>query len=376
MLSHTVPKKLLEQFAYYNPHKRSLWLWRYEKGRQPYPHASPKSATRIDGHFATAEDPAKEAELERRLNAEIEEPVTKFLSEIGKPDYIASQVHRRQLTLYVSLLFLRSEARRKAAAHTQEIFKKTVETFIRNEDQIRTVAAKWSIDLLLARKIRSGLVTTKMVADGLRKQIDSLGPTKARNSYVRMVERAILEIDVPMMNGEWRYLRTSPDNPFVLSDAPVVTWERHDKALSYGLGFHRSDIEVLLPVSPLLCLHILPAVTRTRPVVDPSVAEVNTAQAAFATRHCFSNVNSPVIDALLQPSFGNAEIGVRSFTIWHRNFEQSLYSTLMGAPVPFGESDINPIDGSAIFENPLGQLRPSAVFQAGNSLIKNPAYIR
>ena len=35
MLSHTVPKKLLEHFAFDDPVTRSKRLWRYEKGRPP-----------------------------------------------------------------------------------------------------------------------------------------------------------------------------------------------------------------------------------------------------------------------------------------------------------------------------------------------------
>jgi hypothetical protein len=35
MLSHTVPRKLLEHFAFDDPVTRSKRLWRYQKGRPP-----------------------------------------------------------------------------------------------------------------------------------------------------------------------------------------------------------------------------------------------------------------------------------------------------------------------------------------------------
>jgi hypothetical protein len=60
MLSHTVPRKLLEQFAYDDPVTRSKRLWRYQKGRAPWPKASPKSATRWDRHFADPANAGKE----------------------------------------------------------------------------------------------------------------------------------------------------------------------------------------------------------------------------------------------------------------------------------------------------------------------------
>lgn len=121
-----------------------------------------------------------------------------------------------------------------------------------------------------------------------------------------------------------------PTNPFIISDAPVVTWERlSDGQFSYGMGFHGANVEVLLPISPLVCLHIQPDVERTRPSVRPSVSEVNAAEAAFAARFCFSNVESSVIDGIVQENFGKAELGVRGFTVWHRNYETAMFDILM-----------------------------------------------
>jgi len=331
MQSHTVPKKLLEQFAYYDPITKSLRLWRYEKGRAPFAKASPKTATRIDGHFWHPDDPAKETELETRLNDEFENPVNRFLFEIAQPGYVETGLHRQQLTFYVTLLFLRSEARRKASGHTLDVMRIAVEKFLNNERQLRTVAAKWSIDLLLSGKMRSGLVTPNDVIKVARSvQADTTAADEIRRSYVRTVEIAMSEVDERLMTGHWNYLRTEPGNPFVISDAPVVTWERLDNGLlSYGLGFHRPNVEVFLPISPLVCLHILPNVKRTRNVLPASVAAINAAQAAFASRYCFTNVNSLELDQVLQPAFGAAELGVKSFTVWHRNYDESIYDLLM-----------------------------------------------
>jgi hypothetical protein len=64
MLSHTVPRKLLEHFAYDDFVTKSKRLWRYQKDRPPYGRAAPISATRWDGHFADPDNAAKEAEIE------------------------------------------------------------------------------------------------------------------------------------------------------------------------------------------------------------------------------------------------------------------------------------------------------------------------
>jgi hypothetical protein len=131
-----------------------------------------------------------------------------------------------------------------------------------------------------------------------------------------MIEGAMLNIDGKLLAGDWKCLRTVPTKPFIISDAPVVTWERlTNRHFSYGMGFHRANVEVLLPISPLVCLHIQPDVQRVRPAARPSIGEVNAAQAAFAGRFCFSNIDSSWIDQIVQQNFGKAELGVRAFTV-------------------------------------------------------------
>jgi hypothetical protein len=331
MQSHTVPRKLLEQFAYDDPLTGSRRLWRYEKGLRPYWKASPRTATRIDRHFVDPGDATKEAELETRLNREFEEPVSSFLFEISNPSFVPSDLRRRQLTFYVTLLFNRSEARRKASGHLQKVSEHALKLFLENESQVLTVAANWSIDLLLSGRIRSGMVTREQVITTARACAEEFSPDiRAQKSYVRMIENAMLNIDGKLLAGEWNYLRTVPSRPFIISDAPVVTWERlANGQFSYGMGFHRANVEVLLPISPLVCLHIQPDVERVRPAIPPSVTEVNAAQAAFAGRFCFSNIDSPWIDQIVQQNFGKAELGVRAFTVWHRNYETAIFDILM-----------------------------------------------
>jgi hypothetical protein len=329
MRSHTVPRKLLEQFAFFHPKKLSLWLWRYEKNRAPTPNASPKSATRVPKHFSHPDDASKEAQIERRLNDEFETPVNKFLFKITHPGFVATTDQRRQLAFYVTLLFMRSEARRKASAHTQEIIRKSIDSFLANGDQILTVATCWNITLI--NQGHRPLITVSQVIQWAReaRQQTTLRMQEQR-SYLNLIEGNMQTVDEPLMRGEWRYLRTIPDRPFVISDAPVATWVRSERdTLSYGQGFHRANVEVFLPVSSETCLHILPDVERTRSVMQPSVEDINAAQSAFATRYCFTNINSQEIDRILQGSFGKAEIGTRSFTLWHRNYTDTYYELLL-----------------------------------------------
>jgi len=242
MKSHTVPCKLLEQFSYLDTRTKSLRLWRYEKNLQPYPKASPRTATRIDGHFNHPDIAAKEEELESRLNREIEMPVNQFLFQIRGQSFVRTDERRRQLTRYLTLLFNRSNARREASQHFQHVTVGAVNTFLSNERQVLTVAAKCSIDLLLSGKIQRGLVTAEIVCDAARSLLRNYETERSRQArYAESIERAMSYFDEAVYSGEWRYLKTSPRDPFILSDAPVVTWERLDDpdALSYGIGFQR-----------------------------------------------------------------------------------------------------------------------------------------
>ncbi len=323
MESHTVPRKLLEQFAYDDAVTGSKRLWRYEQARPPYKKASPRTATRISRHFSDPEDATKESEIEERLNREFEEPVNRFLFEISDPCFIPTDERRRQLTFYVTLLFQRSIARRQASTHLQEVFEHVVELFIGNERQVLTVAAKWSLEL-------GCLVTKDQVIKMARAYSgERFKAVNAQRSYVGMIQKVMSELDREPFSGEWNYIRTVPTDPFIISDAPVVTWQRiHDGALSYGLGFHRADVEVLLPISPVVCLHIQPDVKRSSAALRPTVREVNAAQAAFALRSCFSNLGSTEIDRIFQENVRKAEMGVNCFTVWHRNYDTAIYDIL------------------------------------------------
>lgn len=135
--------------------------------------------------------------------------------------------------------------------------------------------------------------------------------------------------DGALLHGEWNILRTDSD-AFVIGDAPVVTWERTElNTLLFGQGFARPNVEVFLPVAPNACLYVLPAVKRTRMARCPHPTEINMAEASFATRRCFANINNAELDQLLQPHFGNTRLGETGFTLNHRDFRNTMFEILM-----------------------------------------------
>jgi Protein of unknown function (DUF4238) len=132
-----------------------------------------------------------------------------------------------------------------------------------------------------------------------------------------------------MRRGEWRIIRTDPSEPFILSDTPVVTWERLEEGFNFGLGFERPNLEVIVTVSPSACLHILPDVQRTRPVVTPTTSEVNITHIKFAYEACFADRKSDEIDKLVQENICTLKMGVNVFTLFHRNFDDKFLDFMM-----------------------------------------------
>jgi hypothetical protein len=331
MKSHTIPKKLLEQFAFYDTATDSLRLWRYEKGRAPFKKAPPKGATVIPGHFSDPRDANKELELETRLAREVEEPVNEFLGTLGYNTFVFSPAHVRQLTTYISLLFTRSKARQLATRQLVDIKIESMRNLLANEEQLSKIAAKWTMDIIEDGHQLRRLVTKEEVAEMTRELIEEhLSDDQLQHDYAGAVERMMANPDETMAAGAWGIIRTEPDNPFVIGDAPVVTWERTDQnRLIYGQGFSRSNVEVLLPVSPTACLHVLPAVRRTRQPLTPATQEVNRAQASFATQHCFTNIHCDKLDSDLQPCFGRVRLGINAFSFRHRDFSDTMFNLLM-----------------------------------------------
>ena len=192
MRSHTVPKKLLEQFAYIDTKTKSLRLWRYEKGWRPYWKASPETATVIDGIFADPRDGEKEAELEHQLNCEFEDPVHQFIQQAGYRTFVPSRVHIIKLTAYVSLLFHRSKARRAATRQLLDVIVESCQSLLGNEEQLRLIAGKWTLDIIQDGHLLNRIVSVNEVRSSVQKMIDDqVAADQLQHTYSGTMERAM-----------------------------------------------------------------------------------------------------------------------------------------------------------------------------------------
>lgn len=329
--SHAVPKRLLRAFSYHDVKTNSPRLWRYEKGRKPYWKASPDKATAVEGHFADPADASIEREIEQRLACEIEDPVNQFIDDMSDPLFVPTDEQRRRLTRYVTLLLVRSEARRAASSHDVGIRRASINMFLATEQQILTVAAHWNIQIVLSGGTPDPLMTRKDVIDVAKHHLkNKSSAVSAQQSYVRTMTEALTGFNDAMCHGSWSLIATKADNPFILGDNPVVTWARlFFGKLNYGEGYSRPDVEILLPISPLTCWHILPKVPRSRRILNPTVNEINVAEAKFARRACFANVQHPGIDKIVQEHISTIRLGQNAGTAWHQLERHPFYDFMM-----------------------------------------------
>jgi len=332
MKSHTVPRRLLRQFSYFDATTKSERLWRYQKGKPPSPKASPKTAARVDGHFENPIDAAQEALIEQRLANEVEGPVNRLFDGLNDPAFTFTEDRRRPLTRYITLLFNRSMARRNATQHIISVRNYALQQFLQNDVQLMTVATHWNLDAFF-RGLNFGRLFTPTDVAGAAVRYIAADPTGSslQESYSQSIIHAMTQFDEAMFLGEWRRIYTSPDKPFIVSDAPVITWTRNRQgSLAYGAGFNTQNVEVILPISPTTCLHMLPNVRRSESPMVPTVDDVNAAQAAYATASCFCNIGSQEIDAIVQSRISTVVLGENVFTVWHMPYQNLVYDILMG----------------------------------------------
>lgn len=230
------------------------------------------------------------------------------------------------------MLFARSIGRQAASEVHAKTKLDALRNLLTNEDRLAQVAHQRTQELIEQGVWLTRPVTKRDVRESIKKQIaEHSRPDEAQRDYIQALESMMTFPDESMLNGTWRVITTYAAHPFVIGDAPVVTMERTEgNRLYFGIGFARPNVEVFLPVSPTACIHVLPRVKRTRQVQPPSVVEVNMAEAAFATKHCFGNINNSEIDAVLQPEFGKVRLGITGFNTHHIDHNQVLFDILMG----------------------------------------------
>lgn len=260
-----------------------------------------------------------------------------FMDEICDPGLILTDERKLALTRYIFMLFQRSRARRSSQGPMAAVGASAFTAFLNDSKQLATVAAHLNMEALAQRRrFSEGLITPEHVAKRVKNMMRLHNtPDALQRSYVEGIKNQMSHVDPLLRASEWRWVRTTPNDPFMLSDSAVITFARAaDGKLNYGMGFHEPNVEVALPMSPTVCLHLLPAVANRRPAQSPITREINWGQAGYAFEHCCCNADFAHLDTIMQENGGEFEMGTKTYTLPHENYDNHVCDILMGIGKP------------------------------------------
>ena len=208
MKSHTVPRFLLDQFAYDDPVTKSRRLWCYEKGKPAFRGISPKTATRIEGHFADPANAKREAEMEARLNQEFENPVHQFLPLFRFQTFAPSRLQMRQMTRYITLLWNRSQNRRGGTKEQTAISIELTCGYIADERKLERIAGRWTMEMLRLGVKLDRAVSPAEVRESAEKMITTMQTEEhQQTTYVDSMERAMEVTEPALESGDWNVVQ-------------------------------------------------------------------------------------------------------------------------------------------------------------------------
>lgn len=187
------------------------------EGRLPWGFASPTSATRIEHHFADPADTEREEKLETRLNEEFENPVHQFLGQLRYRTFALSRLHVRQLTRYVTLLFNRSDNRRKATKEQVAVGIESMRSLLAKQEQLVQLAERWTFEIIRLGHPLQRPVTVDEVRLSVEKIIANMQTEEhLQTTYVDSMERAMAFLDEGLDNGQWNIMHITPEVPFLI----------------------------------------------------------------------------------------------------------------------------------------------------------------
>jgi len=152
--------------------------------------------------------------------------------------------HIKALTGYLTMLFTRSRARRAASQGQADVTIDALRSILSDEQRLSEVIAKLTMEVI-DRGLAVRMVTREEVVAAIENTIaEHSVADEAQRRYIQTVETMMAFADVNMLNGDWVIIHAEPEKPFVIGDAPVVTWERTENdVLNFGQGFARPNVE-------------------------------------------------------------------------------------------------------------------------------------
>jgi len=272
MGQHSVPRRYLRNFEL-SGHPNCIWL--YDKnGSRPRVANISKVAQQRSFY-----DPA----VERELAEGVEQPANKVIQKL-RDGRLLSESERRELALYLAVMLMRVQERRKrATAMLPGVLDSVIK---RAREDIVAVGISSDIEQSVIERILARLEVLHATyaadpPDVVRNRIKSPWPPKA-----------IFEILYEMT---WRVLKSSGPSFFLTSDNPAFFF--------LGLGLGTPEAEFCMPLSTTHAIH---ASWQTAPEklvfieeLQPVVKEINRRIASAATRFVFYHEHTEWIQVLL-----------------------------------------------------------------------------
>jgi hypothetical protein len=253
--SHVLPARLLSEFGTpladaHDPGDRRRWkVWTYTPDGEP---KSRSVSTCFENGFYSYVDEQgnRNHDHEFRMAEHIEGPFNELLPLFKSNLYVVCNSHSRIIAKYFANLFNRSHQRRSASFSLQRNSLEALKQMVSDQKLLRQLAVAYS--LVLGKPVSLSSIRESML-NIYNDQSDEKNQTQFMRNLVRY-EDDLADI----LTGKPYGLLQAPEGiEFVLADTGVITRQVLPNGLVVtGVGFAKSDVHALLPITPQLCIQI------------------------------------------------------------------------------------------------------------------------
>lgn len=154
-------------------------------------------------------------------------------------------------------------------------------------------------------------------ADDLKRAVTEIRAAMDANPsfyHVSALPNRMRIIAQPLLTRAWHTIEAPPDNYFLMSDCPVLTFEVRDGRPYPGAGFAKENAVVMLPVGPRHIFVASPHHLGWRQVQTISgVRNINRLIVQFAHRNVYANFESEEVRALVNDEIDGIIFGKNAF---------------------------------------------------------------
>lgn len=305
--NHYVPQFYLGGFA--DPQrsagskKRRLWV--YERGKSP--RLSTPENEAFENDFYAFEDVFGERHSIEGQISQIESRAAPVLRKSSDPDHLFSERERYEMSLFVSLMFVRGQMGRELISRSLGLaMKKQLQQMADNGPHFKGLWER-------RRKGAAGPSSEEARDFILGGDYEVLQKDVGFN--LRIMVEAWDHLSPILFCMGWQILHTQGPESFVASDNPVISLipEKYGRA-GFGTGFAWPNTEVYFPLHARACLRMGERVLEsTADVRAAQVRQINRGVALSARRFLFASERSQKLAAMFDKVGCKLTYGVNAF---------------------------------------------------------------